>query len=497
MTETVRYTKIFAEDVAWGTSAQNVELQGGEVVALSEINLTYLHDSDNNVLYASSDGTTDDTFNFDPTNNRLFVPEIAGGTAAGDDVRIKGTSHATAGFVTLNEDGGNVGIGIDTPTALLHAKGTSPEILIDESSTGDPQLTFALSSVDTFVMGIDNSDSDTFKLESGGTLGANNHFVMTSAGKIGLGIVAPEAALHVFVSNAAIAPQSDADDFFVETSTATGITIGSGSSSSGNIRFADSGSANAGNIEFTHVSNHLVFGIAGNDILDITAKGLLVSTNTDSADITGIGVVINNGINAIVLKNVGGVAHGMTSLVETDTYSTIGPVAVSDGGIEIEAFTDNEIGIELSAKITTEDTGTADSADAAIVLSGATKSGTSTVAMSATANIMSVDNSGTAVVLFKGDGDVHNSGGSTAMGVYDDYDDAKLIKAVKGVMDHDYGKRLGNWVEEHTAILERGGIITRGASGGWFISQRGWRGLLCDAIGQLDARLRALESTGA
>ena len=500
MTETVRYTKIFAEDIAFGTSTQNIELQGGEVVALSELNLTHLHDSNNNVLYASSDGTTDDTFNFDAVNNRLFVPEIAGGTASGDDVRIKGTTHATAGFVTLNEDGGNVGIGIDTPTSLLHAQGTNPEILVDESSTGDPKIAFALSSVDTFIMGIDNSDSDKFKLENGGTLGANNDFVLTSAGLIGLGIGTPEASLHVSTSDSSVAPQADADDFFIETSANTGLTIGSGTTSKGSIRFADSGSANAGYIQLDHNTNNMIFGVAGSDVAALTDDGtLLIGTVTDATAQVSGGIVLDQTTDSgrtAIFKATGNVAHGMTIWAETEVYGHIGPVANTTGGLYIEGFTEDEVGIRLFGYITTEDTSSLTTSDGGILLQAATKSGTTVANMASGANVLVVKNNSTAEFIVKGNGDLHNNGSATLQ-TFDDYDDAKLLKAMKGAIDVNYKQRLGAWVDEHLAILESAGVIIRGETGGWFISQTGWRGLVVDAVGQLDARLRALESAGA
>ena len=499
MTETVRYTKIFAEDIAFGSATQNVELQGGEVVALSEMNLTYLHDSNNNVLYASSDATTDDTFNFNATDNRLFVPEIAGGTASGDDVRIKGTTHATAGFVTLNEDGGNVGIGIASPTSLLHLQGTGPEILVDESSTSDPKIAFALSSVDTFVMGIDNSDSDKFKLENGGVLGANNDFVLTSAGLIGLGIAAPEASLHVFTSDSSVAPQADADDLFIETSANTGLTIGSGTTSTGTIRFADSASANAGHVKLNHSTNNMIFGIANDDIMNISSNGVLIGTASDDSFASLYGLVLDHGVAGgiiLTMKAAGSVTHGMTTHAETDTFAAFEMENVSAGGLRINGYTEATSGVYVRAYGDTENTVSTAAGDGQIVLDAATKSGTTVTALGATTNVLSVENNGSAVFLVKGNGDLYNDGSAT-LNTFDDYDDTKLLKAVKGAMDVNYRQRLGEWIGEHTAILERGGIIVPCESGRYFISQNGFRGLLVDCIGQLDARLRALESAGA
>jgi len=501
MTETVRYTKIFAEDIAFGTSTQNVELQGGEVVALSELNLAHFHDSNDNVLYASSDGTTDDVFNYDAANDRLFVPEIAGGTGSGDDVRIKGTTHATPGSVTLNEDGGNVGIGIDTPTELLHLNGSGTTVLINESSTGDPQVLFELASVATFVMGVDNSDSDKFKLDNGGTLGANNDFVLTAAGLVGLGTSTPEASLHVFTSNSTVTPEVDADEIFVEASGDAGITIGSGTTSNSTLRFSRSTLATAGSVSYDHNNEVMLFSTNGSEVMRLESRGsLLLGASTESSFLGDSSIQVDsngNGAHAIILQESDTIAHGMTQVSDTTTYGYIQYADSSSGGLKIAGLSETTNGMILQGNITTEETSDSDSSRGAVEVVGALKSGTSITALGDTGNVFSVRNNSTTVFIVNGDGDVSNSGGSTAMTTYDDYDDTKLLKAFKGVMDNDYRNKLGEWVDEHTAILERGGIITRGESGRWFISQRGLRGLIIDAIGQLDSRLRALESPGA
>lgn len=498
MTETIRYTKLFADDIAFGTSTQNVELQNGEVVAMEELNLTHLHASNNHVLYASSDGTTDATFNFDAANNRLFVPEIAGGSTSGDDVRIKGTTHATPGFVTLNEGGGNVGIGTTTPTALLHLSAASPEILVNESSTGDPAITFSLSDVDKFVMGIDNSDGDLFKIENGGVLGAANDFVLATDGRIGLGTSAPAADLHVFIGPSSATMQADADNFIIETGGNSGMTIASLSTGTSRIRFSDSVSGTAGAIAYDHNNDRLSIDVNAAEVARFDTNGqLLLGTTTTSAFVTGSSITIDAETGkAMLFQDTVGVAHGMTSIADTGTYGHIQQVASDSGGISLQGFSEATVGVSIEGYITTESTADADATGAAVEVVGHLRSGTASTTLGATGNLFSVRNEATTVFIVNGDGDVSNSGGSTAMAIYDDYDDTKLLKAVKGAMDGTYRERLGEWVDEHLAILEAGGIITRHKSGQWFISQRGWRGLLIDAIGQLDARLRALESPG-
>lgn len=67
---------------------------------------------------------------------------LSGGSSAAENLTIRGTSHATPGFVLVNPSGGNVGIGIANPIKLLHlgASGLSAALLIDETNITTPDL---------------------------------------------------------------------------------------------------------------------------------------------------------------------------------------------------------------------------------------------------------------------------------------------------------------------------------------------------------------------
>jgi len=77
-------------------------------------------------------------------------------------LRIQNTNNSTASSVARNE------------------------ITVGGSSGGDPQTNYVVSGTTDWVTGIDNSDSDSFKLSQNATLGTNDRFIMTTAGLFSL-----------------------------------------------------------------------------------------------------------------------------------------------------------------------------------------------------------------------------------------------------------------------------------------------------------------------
>jgi len=59
----------------------------------------------------------------------------------------------------------------------------SQDITIDPGASGDSFLQFSINSTGEFRVGVDDDDSDNFKISQGSALGANDTFVMTAAGE--------------------------------------------------------------------------------------------------------------------------------------------------------------------------------------------------------------------------------------------------------------------------------------------------------------------------
>jgi len=156
-------------------------------------------DSDTALFFtdASSDrigiGTTSPTTKLD----------VSGSITVGGDLNVG------SGDLFVDDSTGRVGIGIGTsPINLLHIKGDNSttsqssggaaSITIEQDGTGDAALNFLLTSVQRWIMGIDNSDSDKFKIETGSTsLSTGAALTIDTAGNVGIGTTSPQANLHI------------------------------------------------------------------------------------------------------------------------------------------------------------------------------------------------------------------------------------------------------------------------------------------------------------
>lgn len=136
-------------------------------------------------------------------SSAIYVPTSAL-TNVGNSygINVAASSGATNNYAGIFT-GGNLGIGSFTPTSLVHMSesnsvtGSSNGLTVEQAGTGDALVHFLLSGVQRYTMGIDNSDSDKFKIGTSADLGSNNLFTMTTSGNVGIGTTAPSTTLDV------------------------------------------------------------------------------------------------------------------------------------------------------------------------------------------------------------------------------------------------------------------------------------------------------------
>ena len=166
----------------------------------------------------------------------------------------------------------------------------------------------------------------------------------------------------------------------------------------------------------------------------ITNGGILSSGNESSPDADPGGLTLNHGSNdgsALTVKN-NDVSHGMTSIMEDDTYFTMGKYDGDRGGAEIRTAVGSggdNISLNLNAVVSASDTTDTTGSKGAIRMRLSTKSGTSSTSIGATGNLLSVDNFATTRFLIKGNGDIHAT--NTVITALDEEDDLTLVENLK------------------------------------------------------------------
>ena len=114
--------------------------------------------------------------------------------------------------VVLCKSSGNVGIGTSSPSKALDIVGdfrsyrnssaVTEQVRIEQDGTGDATLSFALSATKAWMMGIDNSDGDKFKIgSSNANLSTSNALTIDSTGKVGIGTTSPTHKLWIYDSD--------------------------------------------------------------------------------------------------------------------------------------------------------------------------------------------------------------------------------------------------------------------------------------------------------
>jgi hypothetical protein len=139
-----------------------------------------------------------DQLSVDTTGSAGSVPL----TIQGDPAQTANLSEWKKGAnTTLIDENGNIGVGAANPSAKIEiesnsaATGATDGLLIDQTGSGDSAISFKTPG-EQYVVGIDQSDSDKFKISDGADFGTDR-FVIDNAGRVGLGTSTPDVTLDV------------------------------------------------------------------------------------------------------------------------------------------------------------------------------------------------------------------------------------------------------------------------------------------------------------
>ena len=258
-----------------------------------------------------------------------------------------------------------------------------------------------------------------------------------SAADLGTGI-------HIKTADSGGGVNTSADNLIIEDSGDSGITILAGTGNHSRINFGDSGDNDIGMLTYDHGANQMNFKTNASFAMIIDSSGAISTGGETSPDVDTGGLCLNQGANdtnILTLKS-SDVAHGMTTLAETDTYATIEKTSGGEGGLFIESFCEGITNLMLFGTSASETTTKASSGTGPVEIRGKSKSGTTASSMGADTNVLCIRNHSLTRFIFDADGDFHAESGSTT---FDAYEDAHLVRAYdlshgKGVIDSKFDK---------------------------------------------------------
>ena len=133
----------------------------------------------------------------------------------------------------------------------------------------------------------DDAHIDFYTTTSGGS--NTRRMRLTDEGKLGIGETAPLGLLHAKTADSGVsALNSDADEFTIEGSGNTGMSILGGTGSTCNIFFGDSGDADIGRISYGHSNNDITFRASATD-------QMYLKSDTGSSNTGGLWVGTSSG----------------------------------------------------------------------------------------------------------------------------------------------------------------------------------------------------------
>lgn len=248
------------------------------------------------------------------------------------------------------------------------------------------------------------------------------------------------------------------------------------------------------------VSADLYFAVSSSagglaEAMRIKSEGQLLLGTTASNAFNLSGMTIQQGAADDELFSVKStdVAHGITSLTETDTYGMFKKYVGANGGLSTEGFTEDIVGLHLAGWATNDTTTKATNSVGAMMLEVGKKSGTGVGAQGASANAVVIQSGGTTVFIFRQDGTSYEHVG-TAWVNYDEHDDLELLNMTAAHLSRDPIRGpFAQWANTNRQKLQDLDLVTFNEDGGHFVNRSRMQELLVGAVRQMGEKNRVLE----
>jgi len=211
-----------------------------------------------------------------------------------------------------------------------------------------------------------------------------------------------------------------------------------------------------------------------------------------------VGMTINQGANdtEIMAFKSSDVAHGVTSIAETDTYGSISKWSGDIGGMRMVGITETAIGAVLTGIGGSDSANQNSSANAYIILQAAKSSGSSIGAVGTNANLVVIRDYTTTTFCFDKEGSAH---AEVEWTTFDEYDDVALLSDLEEALlaNQDPVKEgFSDFLRYNRDALERARIVNFGDNGKAMVNFTRLSMLLVGAVRQLGDRLALVEGRG-
>jgi hypothetical protein len=223
---------------------------------------------------------------------------------------------------------------------------------------------------------------------------------------------------------------------------------------------------------FNHASN-MTFWTGGTlaERFRITSIGQLTSNaeSTPDCDPGGITYYLDSSDSTFITAKRNTVAHGMTTIAETDT-AYVQEIASTNGGLTTIALSNIAVANELRNYANGEITTNATSAVGNYVVNCFVKNGTGKTSHATNANMMVIRNNDSTKHIFKGNGDIYTDSDQTAglAGTFDIHNDIQLLKSINNKL----GKKQSKLDKKVYKKAQELGIIDKK---GFRSHEKSWR----------------------
>ncbi len=195
--------------------------------------------------------------------------------------------------------------------------------------------------------------------------------------------------------------------------------------------------------------------------LDVTGNmelsSILFINETVNTKMT-IGLTINIAANANEAFAIKGseIAHGVTTMAETDTMFNIVPESSTAGGVRIQSFTEGAIGYRMRSIVTTETNTRSTSASGSFTFQSSLKDGTGLAQHSADKNMVAFLDHALARFVFDTDGEMHSDDIIGVGNDWDEWDDLALASDLSRLP----GAKFNEMMKYKAQDFEKAGLLT-------------------------------------